>query len=224
MILTTAAVGDKYVQDLERSIPSIADKFDSCFIYTDCPERFASYNVKVYYREVWSYVEKLLFALRVCVEEKKDVIFIDEDQLKYLNVNALLNFKFDADSIMFYDYWKDPKLDVYLTKYEQLDSYWIEFKHFFISKHINIPRDLPLPLEWLFYFPYSNKLTNVLINLEKIQPLLEYSALKNYANGMYFDRKTKLNIGNGEGLGLAIAAYISGIKLKKINQKSFFSL
>lgn len=223
MILTTAAVGANYNKEVSQALPKISKYFNSIHILTCTPDQYPNLHTTLYARTVWSYIEKLIYAIKISIQYKKDVVFVDGDMLKFLECSTFLNRTYNLSTVYFDNYWSDKENRVYYKNYSQVTTeYFHTFKNFFIERNIEIPPTLPIPVENLVIFPYSDRLKILLGYMEKLQPILEYNTVANIKKDQLTNSES-IQLGAGEGLALTVACYFSGLKMEKISQNSCFN-
>ena len=93
-------------------------------------------------------------------------------------------------------YWKD--LIFYFNLYK------IEYEH------------ITLPMEWMFYFPKIENISNILYDLEKIKPIFDW--ISTVVTSQYSGN------GNGEGLGLSYVLDKNKVKMTKFDKNLFQKL
>ena len=218
MILTTAAYGIKYVKYVNTYLDKLLPYFDNHFILTDQPSNLEKFNTVLYHRGIWSYVEKLIFALKVAIENKSDVVFIDADELHKIPIELLQEKPFVKNKINYIQKWLG--INIYRNTGDDFKT----FRNYFEKiKKVKIPENLPLVWEYFYYFPYSDKLKDLLHTLEQIQPILEYNTLVNTPPDIVITGSIKtsssIKLGSGEGIALAIAAFLTGIEFHELNSK-----
>jgi hypothetical protein len=219
MILAIVCVGKSLNVDFEDMLIQIK-RFESngwdIHILTDKPELFSIGKTYMYENKIFSYVDKLLFTFRLMRNNKSDILYVDHNWLSNLNDNFVKEFKSDG-SILFYDWWGTEWLgdgtyspvwkrfiDKKLDYYNELYSYW-DFINFDYSNIIVLRENC-------LYLPYMNFVDDIILEIEKIKPLLEYSTLR-YSKGLCN------RYGNGEGIALGLVIDKYKLKLNKIDKK-----
>ena len=86
-------------------------------------------------------------------------------------------------------------------KWEMFNLNKIEYNH------------LKLPLEWIFYFPNINNVSQVLFDLEKIKPIFDW--ISTVVPSQYIGN------GNGEGLGLSYVLDKNKVEFVKFDKTLF---
>ena len=219
MILALVCVGKSHNEDffnMQTEIKRFSDNGWDIHILTDKPNLFPIGTIHLYHNKIFSYVDKLLFTFRLIKNNKSDVLYVDHNWLHNINDKFVKNFK-GSSSILFYDWWGtefksdgtytpvwkkfiENKLDYY----EELYSYWdaIQFDY----SNIVVLR------ENFLYFPYTNYTDDIMLEIEKLKPLLEYSTLK-YSKGMCDV------YGNGEGIALGVIIDKYKLDTQQINKE-----
>jgi hypothetical protein len=209
MILSIVAIGDKYIESCLPYLDRFKNNGYQIKILTDRPEKFIGYDTELYENKIFSYFDKLIFSFRLIEKYKTDVLYIDADWLKNVNDNFLKEFS-GEDVVLYYDTWKN----YYHPKKWYDDFYWRDLFLYFHLNEINY-KEFELPIEWIFYFPNINNISEVLLDIEKIKPVFDWigtiSPSKYNGNG----------IGSGEGIGLSYVLNKNNIKLTKFNKRFF---
>lgn len=203
MVLCTTAVGENYNKFV---LDFLTTDFSSNFkihILTDRPELYQNVHTDLYYSKTFNYFDKITYGVTIINKLNTSGFIVDSDDI--LNfVNLYKKFDTSSELVQFLDYWNQKgTLD---TNPSQYDHIW-EFFHNFL-KEKNIDRsNIYMVLEKVFFFPKFN-----------------YGAFINYFESLRFkfeenSRKFgmhKNGVGNGEGIALGYALYMSGLNHKKV--------
>lgn len=207
MILAVVAVGTKYIYKVKQHLPKYIENGWDVNILTDEPNSFPNLKTYQYSNKIFSYIDKLLFPLRLVESSKQEVLYIDADWMEFISDELILNFK-PIDKVLYYGEWPEGKyfLNTDLQYFEPLVSYFqkIEFDY----------NKLILMIEYLHYFPYINNIENVIYDLERIKPIFEYQSIikKTY----YYPA-----VGNGEGVGLSYVLSKNNVPIDLFQSKYF---
>ena len=207
MILAIVAVGKKYILKASQHIPKYTQSGWDVRVLTDEPDSFPNLKTYEYTNKVFSYVDKLLFPLRLVEKLKQPVLYIDADCFDFISNELVQNSK-PTNEVLYYGNWPEGKYfsDTNLEYFEPLITYFkkIEFEY----------NQLPLMIEYLHYFPYFNNITNLIYDLERIKPIFEYQSIikKTY----YYP-----GIGNGEGVALSYILQKNNIPIDLFQSKYF---
>jgi hypothetical protein len=204
MILSIVAFGDQYIDNVTPHISKFIDNGWNVHILTNNPTKFKVGTTHYYPNKIFSYFDKLLFPLRLVETHKDSVLYVDADWIQNLNQDFIKNFKGSDEFLYLYgwpngDYFEDYINDNYFTK---IIDFWDKVG-FDYSK-------LPTILEWFYFIPTHEQISNIIYDVEKIKPVFEYSSF-------YYDSAYP-GIGNGEGLGLSYILKKYNIPFKKINE------
>jgi hypothetical protein len=207
MILAIVAVGEKYRYKVKPHLPKFIQNGWDIRILTDDPHSFPNLKTYKYPNKVFSYIDKLLFPLRLVEELKESVMYIDADCLDFISDELVQNFK-PTNEVLYYGNWPEGKYfsDTDLEYFEPLVT------HF---KKIGFDYNkLPLMIEYLHYFPYVDNVSDVIYDLERLKPIFEYQSIikKTY----YYP-----GIGNGEGVALAYTLYKNNVSIDLFSSKYF---
>lgn len=200
MILALVAVGDVYIKNSLIHIDKFINRGWDVRVLTDKPEKYRRVKTYQYKNKIFSYFDKLLFLLKIMEEEKSSVLYVDADWVQNVKRDFMENFK-GSNDFLYYDNW--PEYDD--EYFSIIHDYWkkIEFDNV----------NLETILEWVIYFPYSEKISKLRHDLEEIKPVFEYTSLCH---------NTEYNgLGNAEGLGLSYILNKNGIEIKKFNKEEF---
>ena len=207
MILAIVAVGKKYISKVKQHIPKYTQNGWDVRILTDEPDSFFDLKTYKYSNKVFSFVDKLLFPLRLVEEHKESVLYIDADWFEFISNELILNFK-PTNEVLYFGTFSNGKYlsDINSDYFEPLINYFKK-NEFDYNK-------LLLMVEYLYQFPYTNKISDVIYDLERIKPILEYQSIikKTY----YYP-----NIGNAEGAALSYVLYKNNIPINLFQSKYF---
>lgn len=207
MILAIVAVGKKYISKVKQHIPKYTQNGWDVRILTDEPDSFLDLKTYKYSNKVFSFVDKLLFPLRLVEEHKESVLYIDADWFEFISNELILNFK-PTNEVLYFGTFSNGKYlsDINSDYFEPLINYFKK-NEFDYNK-------LLLMVEYLYQFPYTNNISDVIYDLERIKPILEYQSIikKTY----YYP-----NIGNAEGAALSYVLYKNNIPINLFQSKYF---
>jgi len=197
------AVSDSYINELHNNWDKLKD-WDVC-VLTNRPEEFKhAFYVEEYRDFIFSYVQKFTFALRACLKFQRGGFLLDADDLVQLTPNFYNNFHYYVN-FHTVEYWWTPRdqiksseLGVNLQRYA--DEFGIDLL------------DIDPVCEQAFYIPYNNKLVDILYEVERIKPIIEYTSLFND----HFNY-----LGHGEGLAVALASKIHNTEIKLFDINPF---
>ena len=207
MILAIVAVGKKYISKVKQHIPKYTQNGWDVRILTDEPDSFFDLKTYKYSNKVFSFVDKLLFPLRLVEEHKESVLYIDADWFEFISNELILNFK-PTNEVLYFGTFSNGKYlsDINSDYFEPLINYFKK-NEFDYNK-------LLLMVEYLYQFPYTNNISDIIYDLERIKPILEYQSIikKTY----YYP-----NIGNAEGAALSYVLYKNNIPINLFQSKYF---
>jgi len=207
MILAIVAVGKKYIFKANQHIPKYTQCGWDVRILTDEPESFPNLKTYDYTNKIFSYIDKLLFPLRLVEKLKQPVLYVDADCFDFISNELIQNFK-PTNKVLYYGNWPEGQYlsDTDLEYFKPLISYFREIEFDYTQ--------LQLIIEYLHYFPYFNNITNVIYDLERIKPIFEYQSIikKTY----YYP-----GIGNGEGVALSYVLQKNCIPIDLFQSKYF---
>lgn len=189
MILAIVAVGKNYIFNAKLYLPKYIENRWDVRILTDEPDAFPGMQTYEYTNKVFSYMDKLLFPLRLVEKLKQPVLYIDADWLQFISDELIANFK-PTSEVLYYGTWPHGKY------FPSIEQEYFEPLITYFKKTKFIPDKLILMIEYLYYFPYINNISNVIHDLERIKPIFEYQSI---VKRTYFYP----NIGNGEGIALS---------------------
>jgi hypothetical protein len=208
MILSVVGIGNSYREKIKENIGRFIKKGWEVHILTDKPNDFIGFNTKEYNEPIFSYIDKLIFALELSKTFMKNVVYIDATWLGNLSDDFVEKFEGEED-FLYKSTWNNGD---YLSNY--LDSgYWSIFKKFIDKTPIKCENILAIE-ERILYFPYHEKTQNIIDTIKELKPIFEE---------MSKTQKTKYypNIGNGEGVALGYAFLKNGINLNRFNPKYY---
>ena len=207
MILTIVAVGKKYINKVTPHLSKFIKNGWDIRILTDEPHLFPNLKTYKYSNKVFSFIDKLLFPLRLVEELKVPVLYIDADWFDFISNELILNFE-PKNEFLYFGSWPEGKYlgDTNFNYFEPLITFF---------KKIGFDYgQLPLMIEYLFYFPYVTNIEDILYDLERIKPIFEYQSI---LNKTYYHP----NIGNGEGVALAYSLYKNNVQIDLFPSKYF---
>lgn len=197
MILAVVAVGKNYIFNAKQYLPKYIKNGWDVRVLTDEPHEFIGTKTYEYTNKIFSYMDKLLFPLRLVEKLKQPVLYVDADWFQFISNELIANFK-PADEVLYYGNWPNGKY------FSNIDQEYFKPLITYFKKNEFIPDELILMIEYLYYFPYINNISNVIHDLERIKPVLEYQSI---INKTYFYP----NIGNGEGVGLSYVLHKNNV-------------
>ena len=207
MILTVVAVGSKYISKAKQHLPKYTQHGWDVRVLTDEPESFPNLKTYKYSNKVFSFIDKLLFPLRLVEKLKQPVLYVDADWFEFISNELILNFK-PTDEVLYFGEFPNGKYlsDINSEYFDPLITYFKK-NEFDYSK-------LLLMIEYLYYFPYYNNISDVIYDLERIKPILEYQSIikKTY----YYP-----NIGNAEGVALSYVLHKNNVPINLFQSKYF---
>lgn len=206
MILSIVAVGEQYAKICLPHLDRFKKRGYDIKILTDNPNFFTGYDTQLYENKIFSYFDKLIFSLRLIEKHKTDVLYIDSDWIGNVNDEFIKNFSGDKN-VLYYDNWEN---DLFINYIE--DFYWKDLLFYFNLNKIEY-NHLKLPLEWIFYFPNINNVSQVLFDLEKIKPIFDW--ISTVVPSQYIGN------GNGEGLGLSHVLDKNKVEFVKFDKTLF---
>lgn len=206
------AVGSKYVDIL-------IDKYNLLFneaniiVYTDDTVKVKTNtnitDIREYTHTPFRYFDKYILTELITKEIKAPVLYIDVGRLDVLKQHKYHYFNADkVKSIYTNSNWEGYETAESLKNYKDqyLESnYWNDILEYMVNQGVTLNQVIPL-LERIFIFPYSNIVSKVILELERIRPVFERSSLSK--------TNTYTGIGNGEGLALGYA--FSKLKCKTL--------
>ena len=181
MILSIVCVGENY-KDAPNKILNQLKRFQNgrwdLHILTDNEDAFPFGEKKFYDNRIFSYIDKILFPLRLMEKYKTDVVFCDHDWVKYFTDDFINNFN-GHKNYLYAEGWKkwngqDWEKWEYLTDYtdeyfKPLFDYWDKEKYDYSNfKTIK---------ECFLYVPYQENASQIIYEIEKIKPIFEYMSI-----------------------------------------------
>ncbi len=180
------AVSDFYISELQKNWDKLKD-WDVC-VLTNKPEEFPNaFYVEEYKDFIFSYVQKITFALRTLIKFKRDGLLIDSDNLVGLP-KSFFNKHHTYDHIQAVEYWN---ISIKELKKSEL---FINLQRFAKEFDVDLTKVKPIS-ENIIYFPYTPLLVDILYDVERTKPIVEYTSLFNNDFGY---------LGHGEGLALSL--------------------
>lgn len=207
MILTIVAVGKKYIHKVIPHLSKFTQNGWEIRILSDEPHFFPNLITYKYPNKVFSFIDKLLFPLRLVEELKQPVLYIDADWFDFISDELILNFE-QKNEVLYYGSWPEGKYlgDTNFNYFEPLLT--------FFRKNGFEYSQLPLMIEYLIYFPYTTKISDILYDLERVKPIFEYQSILNKT--YYYP-----GIGNGEGVALAYTLHKNNVPIDLFPSKYF---
>jgi hypothetical protein len=207
MILTIVAVGKKYINKVTPHLSKFIENGWDIIILTDEPHLFPNLKTYKYSNKVFSFIDKLLFPLRLVEELKVPVLYIDADWFDFISNELILNFE-PKNEFLYFGSWPEGKYlgDTNFHYFEPLIT--------FFKKNGFEYSQLPLMIEYLLYFPYVSNIEDILYDLERIKPVFEYQSILNKT--YYYP-----GIGNGEGVALAYTLHKNNVPIDLFPSKYF---
>lgn len=208
MILSVVSVGDFYIDNCLPYLDKFKNKGYDIKILTDKPEKFIGYETQLYENKIFSYFDKLLFPLRLIEKYKTDVLYIDSDWFQNVPDNFINSFN-GSDKVLYYENWEKKIFGNCFN-----DFYWKDLVFYFNLYQIEYMHII-LPMEWIFYYPKMDNISNIIYDIEKIKPIFDW--ISTVVSSQYTGN------GNGEGLGLSYVLDKNEIKMDKFNLTLFQS-
>lgn len=206
MILSVVAVGEFYIESCKPHLDRFKKSGYEIKILTDQPEKFKEYETFFYENKIFSYFDKLLFSFKLIQKYQTDVLYVDSDWMHNTNDNFIKKFKGHINAL-YYDTWELEYFKNYLD-----DVYWKDLIFYFNLNNIKYEH-LLIPLEWMFYFPKTDNVNQIIYDLEKIKPIFDW--ISTVIPSQYTGN------GNGEGLGLSYVLDKNNITLTKFDKNLF---
>lgn len=205
MVLALVSINNPYCDDISKKIKRFVDNGWEIFILTNHPNDFTEYNTVFYPYKIFSYYYKLLFSLSIVEKYDKDVLYVDIKNIDEVSDNIIKNFK-GSDKFIFLDHWQvlvtrgseimECKFDKWEKFNDNIDPYFIQLKEYFNKINFDYSEMITI-WERIMYFPKYKNVSEIILELEKIKPIFEYSSIINDS-----DYKNK-GIGNAEGLAMS---------------------
>jgi hypothetical protein len=207
MILAIVTVGKNYIDNAKLYLPKYIENGWDVRILTDEPDSFPNLKTYKYSNKVFSYIDKLLFPLRLVEELKEPVLYIDADWFEFVSDEMILNFK-PTNEVLYFGNWPTGKYfsDNHMEYFEPLITHFKknEFEY----------NNILTMLEYLHYFPYIANIQDVIYDLERIKPIFDYQSI---IKKTYFYPR----IGNGEGVALSYTLYKNNVPVNLFESKYF---
>lgn len=207
MILAIVAVGKNYIFNAKQYLPKYIENGWDVRVLTDEPQSFPGIKTYEYPNKVFSYMDKLLFPLRLVEKLKQSALYVDADWLQFISDELIVNFK-ETEEVLYYGNWPHGKY------FQSIEQEYFEPLISYFKKNEFIPDELILMIEYLYYFPHINNISSVIHDLERIKPVLEYQSI---IKKTYFYP----NIGNGEGIALSYALHKNNVPTDLFQSKYF---
>jgi hypothetical protein len=178
-------------------------------INTNVPNKFnqiKNVSLDKYTRPVFSYVEKLIYAVKKSIELEESVLLVDASKLDIITDDLDYFKSLDSDTILTQVRWEDDAL-IGLKYYEG----WHHIREY--CKLIGLDYSILIPkYEHIIYFPYNKNSNNLLTTLEEFKIVLEFSNLWHKPN-ILSENDGRWGFGQGEGIVLIAA-------LEKLNMET----
>lgn len=203
MRLVIVAVGKKYIDEAIPYVERFTKEGWEIDILTDDIERFKSGNLYEYVNKIFLFGEKILFPLRMCEKYKEDILVSDIDFLKNLD-DAFINGIKNNGNVLYVDNWEKwdgNNWNKWVMVKEMDHPYFNPLFDYLGNENIETM------VEWCLFIPYSEKITNVIYDVEKFKPILEYMSVVG-------EHKYEA-LGGGEGLSLSYALKKNNIGIQK---------
>lgn len=209
MKLAIVSVGEEYCKMCEPHIERLTKNFQ-IEILTDNVKLFGEVKKYYYPYKIFSYFDKILFPLKLVEKYKENVLYVDVKWLGDINDEFLLSFNKNDDEFLYSDHWGMFKEDHWEKWTNFLD---FKFDYFNPLYEYLGPVDFETIWENIIYIPYNNKISDLIYEIEKLKPVMEYMSV--IGNHKYKDK----GIGNGEGLALSYALNKCDFKKRKFKDK-----
>tara|TARA_B110000914_G_C15335832_1_gene386908 strand:- start:83 stop:712 length:630 start_codon:yes stop_codon:yes gene_type:complete len=200
----TFSISREWANLYSESVNNYALNFPT-HILTDTPAKFSNCIVTEYDKEYFSYYEKILFAVKKCIELKDTILFLDVDSFNSLNTSIL---DYTEQSALFHRYYVTDLITDWGNEFNPIIDYFeendIEYK------------DVKIFHERGFVLPYTPSLSKVYDDLIKIQSLWE----KTFDRECDILKYNKSGVGFVEGIALSIMLNHNNIK-SEISDKIF---
>lgn len=203
ILLSTTAVGDFYINEVQNFLQTDFSKYFYIQILTDKPSLFKGYKTQQYYNDIFNYFDKFIFGLENINKHKNLGLVYDADELINLERDFYL-FDFKSKEIQFFQYWNNKGTLDSLPPED--DYFWMFFKD--IIKYENIEdNDIMLVHEDRMLFPKYDYTNFLHIFKDMKEPFTANS---------YEHHGHKGGVGNGEGVALGYTLLKTGIPYKVI--------
>lgn len=207
MLLAIVAVGKKYIDNIQSHLPKYIENGWDIRILTDNCDSFPTIKTYEYKNKVFSYIDKLLFSLKLVEEERQPVLYIDADWFEHISDTLITNFK-ESKEVLYFGNWPTGRYfsNNHIEYFKPLIDYFKDYGFDYTK--------LETTIEYLYYFPYTSKIKTIIYDLERIKPIFDYQSIV---------KRTHFypNIGNGEGLALSYILYKNNIPIKIFESKYF---
>ena len=207
MIYATAAVGQEFCEKYSKII-SKEGTLNSIYVLTDYPELFSNCKVTLYNRKVWSYVEKIIFLLKVVLEVKQRVTFIDADVCNRLNPKL----KLDDEKVYVHDFINLSESHNILHPLNKAVDIVAE-----VLGEFNLSHSQFYLFERSMSIPYTYHTEEILTLLQKIQPKWESVFNQKNVINVFLERYTKYGVGYCEGAALNGVLNKFNVQFKRMN-------
>lgn len=193
MILTLIAVNDEFIDSAITCLNEFQNYNWDIKVLTNKPDRFHSIkNIETfsYNKKIFTYFDKIIFPLEISERYKEGVLYIDSDLLCAVPKQFIQTFT-HTNKFLYYKTW--PNGDTFEDF--KTNPYFRAFVEYLITENTHSFNHLLTILEWMYYFPYSEKTDNLLREAERIKCIFEYMSI--------LTETGYEGIGNAEGLGLS---------------------
>lgn len=212
MIFATVAVGDRYIDSVNQHEKFFRNNNFDVHVLTDKKNKFSKFFTTYQYDKlVWSYFDKLIFAITLVKNTGSDVFFCDGDEIDNISSNFITNFK-GGKFILTKGEWETTTPIWSDIKFK--GKYWKPFRKFLKKQNIN-PYFCPAYREQHIYFPADMDTYSLLYSLEMVKPVLEYSSI--------IEQSGYSGTGSGEGAGLGYAIIKNNLKIDFFDPSYFTS-
>ena len=215
MIYATICIGEDWCKRYSDDINKFGNE-NSIYVLTDFTEYFGNCKTIKYSRDIFSYYEKLPFTLKLIIEHKERVVFVDADFLESNEIRNIVDntYKLDTDSIYalnVYDTKEFPRDEVLNNpSYIELIDIYRSYNYEPFPKYLH---------ERLFSLPYKEYQTEeILKQIVEMQPIFEerYYKGKIWPEGHENQRWSDAGCGYAEGGALSIIVHNMNIPVKSI--------
>lgn len=181
MIFSIICVGENYKNEPSKIINQL-QRFDNkkwdIKILTDNIDSFSIGETYYYQNKIFSYIDKILFPLRLMEKYKTDIVYSDHDWLKYLTDDFIDNFNGHTKCLYpeGWKYWNGTDWEnwTYLTDYNT--EYFNPIIKYWETNNYNYDKFKTIR-ECFFYFPYTDEISKIIYEIEKIKPIFEYMSI-----------------------------------------------
>ena len=214
MILSIICAGQNYINEPIKILPQLkrfSSKNWDIKILTDNPSAFSIGEIYEYQSKIFSYFDKILFPLRLMEKHKVDVVYVDHDWLTYLTNEFVDNFK-KHNNFLYpegWKYWNGSEWEQweYLTDYA-MDGYFNPLIDYWEKNNYDYTSFKTIR-ECFLYLPYTNRISEIIYEIEKIKPIFEYMSIIGKGNYSGY--------GSSEGIGLAYVLEKFNLKLELLS-------